>query len=125
MKLEIVLNASVGSMLPMPSGFSGRYCWSVTIVHVASHMNTFETSSDTEYRFQSCWLVRIDAGQPQNQPLDRDEDGIQPRALPGEHLEHVGAEQCARGDGEQNRECDGDVFGGHGSAQNFSGRSIA
>ena len=41
-------------MLPMPSGLSGRYCWSVTIVHVASHMNMFETSSETEYRFQSC-----------------------------------------------------------------------
>src|SRR6186713_787021 len=26
----------------------------MTIVHVASHMKTFETSSDTEYCFQSC-----------------------------------------------------------------------
>ena len=38
-KLEIVLNASVGSMLPMPSGLSGSTCCSDTIVKVASHMH--------------------------------------------------------------------------------------
>ena len=53
-KLEIVLKASVGSMLAMPSGLSGSTFWSDTIANVASHMNTFEISSDTEYCFQSC-----------------------------------------------------------------------
>ena len=31
-------------------------------------------------------LVRVDAGQTQHEPLDRDEEGIEQRALPGEHL---------------------------------------
>ena len=77
MKLEIVLKASVGSMLLMPSGLSGRYCWSVTIVHVASHMNTFEISSENEYLLPVLLLGRIDAGQTQHQALDRHEDRIQ------------------------------------------------
>jgi hypothetical protein len=54
-KLEIVLNASVGSMLPMPSGLSGRNAWSMTIGSVASHITMFDTSNETEYCFQSCW----------------------------------------------------------------------
>jgi hypothetical protein len=54
-KLEIVLNARVGSMLPMPSGLSGKDCCSVTTVQVASHMTRFDVSSESEYCFQSCW----------------------------------------------------------------------
>ena len=53
-KLDIVLNASVGSMPAMPSGLSGSTFCSDTIANVASHMKMFDTTSDTEYRFQSC-----------------------------------------------------------------------
>jgi hypothetical protein len=47
-KLEIVLKASVGSMAAMPSGFRNSTPWSVTTANVASHMQTFETTSETE-----------------------------------------------------------------------------
>ena len=117
MKLEIVLNASVGSMLAMPSGLSGRYCWSVTIANVASHMKTFEISSETRVLLPVLLLVRIDAGEAQHEPLDRHEDRIEQRALPREHLRHVAPERQARGDGEEDREDDGDVFGAHDASE--------
>ena len=66
-------------------------------------------------------IVRIDADQAQHQPLDRHEDRIEPRALAGEHPVHVAAEQRARGDREQDRECDGDVFSAHRSLRTSLG----
>ena len=85
-KLEIVLNASVGSMLAMPSGLSGSQFWSVTIANVASHMNTFETSSDREYCFQSCASAGSAGShtqQPEDEPLDRAEHRVEPGPLAG------------------------------------------
>ena len=112
-------------MLLMPSGLSGRYCWSVTIVQVASHMKTFEISSETEYCFQSCWWL---GSTPVRRRISRSigtRTGSSHRPLPGKHVEHVPAEQPARGDREQDREDDSKVFSAHATPQNFSGRSIA
>ena len=95
------------------------------MANVASHMTTFEISSETEYLLPVLLLVRVDARHAQHQPLDRHEDRIEERAAAGEHLEHVPAEQHARGDREQDGDGDGDVFGAHALPQNFSGRSIA
>ena len=64
-------------------------------------MKTFETSSDTEYLLPVLLLVRIDAGEPQHEPLDRHEHRIEQRPLPAEDVEHVAAERQARRDREQ------------------------
>ena len=113
-KLEIVLKASVGSMLPMPSGLSGSHFWSVTIAKPASHMNTLEIVSERAYCFQS-WLSV--GSTPESRRTARSigtKIGSSQRTLALEHAGHVPAQRDAGEDGEEDRESDRDVFSGHG-----------
>ena len=84
-KLEIVLNASVGSMLPMPSGLSGSTCCSDTIGECRQPHHDVRGQQRHRVPLPVLLVRGIDAGDAQDQPLDRHEHGIEQRPAAREH----------------------------------------
>ena len=78
-EFEMVLNASIGSMLATASGLSGQ----LAIANVANHMAIFR-STRTAVPLPVL-LTQIDTGQAQHQPLDGTIDPAVPHPVDAEH----------------------------------------